>query len=194
MNKKIFAVLIIFFTAAFTTSLLAQEISNIQKTKTKSNQSNDKMSSNSPEVCKVKIQTTPVGCEIIFTNEVITAREAGSGMATGRRMHKPIRITKELDKSSPLLAKSSSSGGGAGKVSVSDLSVTIRSKGQTRKIPVMNNEFTLPEGIDDDCDMVLSWSWGMSNSRTTEQCELPLKLTLENGACLAINSKGVSAK
>ena len=31
---------------------------------------------------------------------VMTAREAGSGMATGRRMHKPFVITKELDKTS----------------------------------------------------------------------------------------------
>jgi len=34
---------------------------------------------------------------------VITAREAGSGMATGRRMHKPITITKEWGAASPKL-------------------------------------------------------------------------------------------
>ena len=36
---------------------------------------------------------------------VSVAREAGSGMATGRRMHKPFVITKRMDKSSPLLMK-----------------------------------------------------------------------------------------
>jgi len=37
-------------------------------------------------------------------------REAGSGMATGKRMHKPFVITKELDKSTPLLQRLAASG------------------------------------------------------------------------------------
>lgn len=32
-------------------------------------------------------------------------RESGSGMATGKRQHKPLTIVKELDKSSPVLQK-----------------------------------------------------------------------------------------
>ena len=36
---------------------------------------------------------------------VETAREKGSGMATGRRTHKPLIIRKRIDKSSPLLMK-----------------------------------------------------------------------------------------
>jgi hypothetical protein len=35
--------------------------------------------------------------------EVQTAREAGSGMATGKRQHKPLTIRKEIDKASPQL-------------------------------------------------------------------------------------------
>lgn len=34
-----------------------------------------------------------------------TAREAGSGLATGRRQYEPIVIRKRIDKASPLLAK-----------------------------------------------------------------------------------------
>lgn len=34
-------------------------------------------------------------------------REKGSGLATGKRQHKPITITKPVDKSSPMLARSS---------------------------------------------------------------------------------------
>jgi len=37
-------------------------------------------------------------------------REAGSGMATGKRMHKPFTITKEIDKASPLLGRLAASG------------------------------------------------------------------------------------
>jgi len=40
-----------------------------------------------------------------FTDSVRTAREAATGMATGERTYEPIRISKRIDKSSPLLAK-----------------------------------------------------------------------------------------
>jgi len=42
---------------------------------------------------------------LYFESAVITAREAGSGMATGRRQYKPLMIRKRIDKSSPLIAK-----------------------------------------------------------------------------------------
>jgi len=40
-----------------------------------------------------------------FRDSIRTAREAGSGVATGRRTYEPVIITKRIDKSSPLLAK-----------------------------------------------------------------------------------------
>lgn len=40
-----------------------------------------------------------------FKDSIRTAREAGSGQATGRRTYEPIIITKRIDKASPLLAK-----------------------------------------------------------------------------------------
>jgi type VI secretion system secreted protein Hcp len=40
-----------------------------------------------------------------FSESVRTAREAGSGMATGRRQYEPLMIVKRLDKATPLLAK-----------------------------------------------------------------------------------------
>jgi type VI secretion system secreted protein Hcp len=40
-----------------------------------------------------------------YQQGVVTAREAGSGAATGRRQYAPIVIRKRIDKSSPLLAK-----------------------------------------------------------------------------------------
>lgn len=42
---------------------------------------------------------------LFFESKVVTAREAGSGMATGRRQHQPLLIRKRIDKSSPLLMK-----------------------------------------------------------------------------------------
>lgn len=38
-----------------------------------------------------------------FAHEVTTAREAGSGLATGRRQHQPLKIVKAIDRATPLL-------------------------------------------------------------------------------------------
>ena len=40
---------------------------------------------------------------IAVSHEIVSPRDSSSGQATGKRMHKPFVITKELDKSSPLL-------------------------------------------------------------------------------------------
>ena len=40
---------------------------------------------------------------IAVSHEVVSPRDPASGLPTGKRMHKPFVITKELDKSSPLL-------------------------------------------------------------------------------------------
>jgi type VI secretion system secreted protein Hcp len=42
---------------------------------------------------------------LTFEQEVITAREAGTAMATGRRQYNPLTVQKRIDKSSPLLMK-----------------------------------------------------------------------------------------
>lgn len=43
---------------------------------------------------------------LYFEDSVRTAREKGSGLATGRRTYEPVKIRKRIDKSSPLLARS----------------------------------------------------------------------------------------
>ena len=40
---------------------------------------------------------------IAVSHEIVSPRDPASGQATGKRQHKPFVITKELDKSSPLL-------------------------------------------------------------------------------------------
>ncbi|MBL8602143.1 MAG: type VI secretion system tube protein Hcp [Myxococcales bacterium] len=42
---------------------------------------------------------------VYFEQGVVTARESGSGMATGRRQYNPLLIRKRIDKASPLLSK-----------------------------------------------------------------------------------------
>jgi len=43
---------------------------------------------------------------LYFEQSIKTARESGSGMATGRRQYEPLLIRKRIDKSSPLISKS----------------------------------------------------------------------------------------
>jgi type VI secretion system secreted protein Hcp len=38
-----------------------------------------------------------------FQHEIVSPRDAASGLPTGKRQHKPIRITKVVDKATPLL-------------------------------------------------------------------------------------------
>ncbi|MEM6930953.1 MAG: Hcp family type VI secretion system effector [Myxococcota bacterium] len=39
-----------------------------------------------------------------WSHEIISPRDAASGLPTGRRQHKPITLTKPIDKATPLLA------------------------------------------------------------------------------------------
>ncbi len=57
---------------------------------------------------EVKGSVTQAGREdsimvIAVEHEVISPRDVASGLPTGKRQHKPLIITKEVDKSSPLL-------------------------------------------------------------------------------------------
>lgn len=40
---------------------------------------------------------------VAYAHEIVSPRDVASGMATGKRQHKPFVITKELDKASPQL-------------------------------------------------------------------------------------------
>lgn len=40
---------------------------------------------------------------IAYSHDLSSPRDASSGMPTGKRQHEPLRITKEIDKSTPLL-------------------------------------------------------------------------------------------
>ena len=42
---------------------------------------------------------------VFYQQQVKTAREAGSGMATGRRQYEPLLVRKRIDKSTPLIYK-----------------------------------------------------------------------------------------
>lgn len=61
-----------------------------------------------------------------------STREKGSGMATGKRQHKPITITKPVDKATPLLAKSVQAAGAVkGKAAMAAAPMTLSEGGKT---------------------------------------------------------------
>lgn len=186
MKKKIFVSLALILTISFISQLYAQETIEHTKQRTKSNNTNEKLSAQSSSVCTGKIRCTDGTCTINFNQEIVSPRDAASGLPTGKRMHKPFVITMELDKSSALLSRESPTKQAAGKVSMSELSVTMAIKGRTTKLPVVNNQFTLPsDGIDDDCDLVVSWSWGESNTGTSKNYQATFNLTVDKGEYMA---------
>lgn len=142
-------------------------------------------------------------CIISFGN-VANAKEAGSGMATGKRMHKPFVITKEFSVSakdnsvteitSPATAKHTT---GAGpRVRVSDISFSIQAKGMPKTtLEVEDGQAVIPARCPNGaCQMVASWSWGASNGGATKRCEKTFVLTMEDGVCKGIqeNGKGIN--
>ncbi len=189
MKKQIFIALTVLIMVGFAGQLTAQDATDaITKQRTKSNNTNERaVGVSSAGACVGKIRCADGSCVISFDQEIVSPRDAASGLPTGKRMHKPFVITKELDKSSPVLAKSASGEMGSGKASMSDLSVMINIGGRSTKLPLVNGQFTLPSnGKDDDCDLIVSWSWGESNSGSSAtRYEATFNLTLENGEYMA---------
>jgi len=172
------------------TAVLAQETNDVLKTKTRSNQSNDRSIVPDAESLLVKVGTTDSGLEVTFNQAIVSPSDAASGLPTGKRQHKPYVFTKQYDKSSPVLAKTGS-GGGKGKASMSDLSVMFTSQGRTTKLPVSNGTFIIPsDGKDNDCDLVLSWSWGETQSgSSTPKNSASFKVTVQDGALISVKEK-----
>ena len=185
MKKQIFIAMTVLTMVGFAGQLTAQEAT---VNTSRSNIRNNKAIMDSPSACVGKIRCADGSCSISFDQEVGSPRDAASGLATGKRMHKPFVITKELDKSSPMVVRESPTKMSAGKASFSDLSVMITINGRSTKLPVVNDQFTLPsDGKDNDCDLVVSWSWGETNSgaSATSRYEATFNLAVENGEYMA---------
>lgn len=200
MKKKFFITLIFMATIATTNHLYAQENARPgQKIKTKSNIKNDRVS-------VVKINGTETGCTIAVGNEIVSPRDAASGLPTGKRMHKPFVITKEFGVSSKdnsvaeiTTPRDATSGMPTGKRIAGTPIGGIIVKGgknpggqQFNKIVVEDGQFTLPTDCPDgEYNLAVSWSWGASNSGSAKRCDKSFKLTMENGVCKGINEAGI---
>lgn len=156
---------------------------------------------------KCRVSSTATGCDIIFDNQLTSSREAGSGMATGKRQHKPFtfsvsetdntvtEITSPRDVASGQASgKKSSVGMGMGKGFYQWLKPSWDKKIPVKKISFEDgDEITLPvETTDGEYELVLSWSWGTSNQGSTRRTYTGGRFILEiqGGELHAINTKG----
>jgi hypothetical protein len=146
--------------------------------------------------------------------EVKNYRDAASGQATGKRQHKPMTITKELDKSSPKLAEGVAKGKtssdsppseiaidepGVHKVSLQDFHFTKRCGDINKKYSIVDGECVIPtdDCVSGVCTLTADWSWGTSNSGAAgtgmSRSHVDFFLEIEDGVCtaMAINEKGL---
>ncbi|HAQ19352.1 MAG TPA: hypothetical protein DCR40_09005 [Prolixibacteraceae bacterium] len=206
MKKQTLITLALFTAMSISGHLFAQETTDASmKTRTKSNNANENTVAANVPACVVTISGTETGCDIAFTYDVKSPRDAASGMASGKRMHKPISFAVSSTDNSVSEIKSPrdvATGQSSGMRSAGNPIKGISVKGgknpggnQFNNLAVSNGQFTLPNDCPDGaCDLILSWSWGASNtgsSKSYAQCHFIL--TMENGACMAIKTKGTGA-
>lgn len=133
--------------------------------------------------------------------EITSPRDAANGMASGKRMHKPVAVTNESPVSASTSGISSDasaakgSGGGAGKANFQDFSFTKRCGGKTTKLSVVDGECLIPTDScpNGACTITADWSWGMSQSGSSKRCSVDFLLDIQDGVCHAINTKGTGA-
>lgn len=199
MKRKIFAIAIITITS-LTSQLFAQNATRV------------KAGYNVKSNIKCRIIESPVGCDIVCEHTIVSPRDAASGLATGKRMHKPytFSVSSEDNVVSPrdvatgqktsgkvnvqdISMTKRSSGAGVGKVSLQDFHFVVKNKGKIVPITVEDGECVFPGDCPDgEYSLVCDWSWGMSNSGSG-RCAASFLLTIENGDCtaMAINEKGL---
>jgi len=202
--KRLLSTTAFFALLSFSGQLFAQDLRTINTSRSNIKNNRAEEASAIQTQCVVSIASNEVGCDIVFTNQVKSPRDAASGLATGKRIHKPISfIVSSADNSvseikSPRdVATGQSSGKSAGNP-IKGISVKGGKNpggNQFNNLAINNGQFTLPPDCSDgDCDLILSWSWGATNAGTSKsyaQCHFIL--TMENGACVAIKTKGTGA-
>lgn len=256
MKTKFITIALIAITC-ITSQLFAQETAAL-KTRTKSNQTNERTAGyDLKKNVKCRVITTETGYSIAFeydvkaprdaatgqssgkrgydyyqaksefsvssidnsVTEINSPRDAASGLPTGKRQHRPITITKEIDKSSPILARTASSpemntdattaigsvtgGRGAGKATFKEFTIHKRCSDVNTKYAVVDGECIIPtdDCPDGVCTLTAEWSWGESQGGTSNtgsagtgmsRSSVDFFLKIEDGVCtdMAINTKG----
>ena len=136
---------------------------------------------------------------IAFSHEIVSPRDAASGLPTGKRMHKPLVVTKELDKATPLLhaalvsneaitgftldffspSRGPGPGGGAG-AEVNDFTITLQNAS------IASIRMTMPNNKDPDLMKLatseeiaftyqkITWTWVDGGVTASDEWEAPI--------------------
>lgn len=219
MKKSIFIRLFLILVFCVSNQLVAQEA--ILKTRTKSNQTNEKSIATNQLDCVVKIKPTENGCFIIFDNAIVSPRDAASGLPTGKRMHKPVSFfVSPNDKTivevkslgnlvsdqANVTTKSTTSSGDVSKTSGGPIGGIIVKGGKNpggnefNKIVVNEGEFSLPANLEDgEYEMLVSFTYQkieMNNNEKTSKSYVSGRFILEidGGACRSIKEAGIAVK
>ncbi len=78
-----------------------------------------------------------------FTHEIVSPRDAASGLPTGKRQHKPFTITKPIDKSSPLLMSALDTNETLTNVRLQIFSANTLQRGAAAGAGVLQNYYTI---------------------------------------------------
>lgn len=202
--------------------VFAQEA--ILKTRTKSNNTNEKSSSTNQLDCKVRIKPTDNGISIVFDNAIVSPRDAVSGLPTGKRMHKPVSFIVSPSENT-ITEVTSTSTMVSGQASVTTKSTTSTPEpsnapgnpikgisvkggrnpggniGSFDKIVITDGEFSLPADLaDGEYEMSISFTYqkiemGSADSKNSRSfVSGRFILDIDGGVCRFIKEKGVSVK
>lgn len=202
--------------------VFAQEA--ILKTRTKSNNTNEKSSSTNQLDCKVRIKPADNGISIVFDNAIVSPRDAVSGLPTGKRMHKPVSFIVSPSENT-ITEVTSTSTMVSGQASVTTKSTTSTPEpsnapgnpikgisvkggrnpggniGSFDKIVITDGEFSLPADLaDGEYEMSISFTYqkiemGSADSKNSRSfVSGRFILDIDGGVCRFIKEKGVSVK
>ena len=220
MKKKIFITVALIAFTSITHQLVAQEA--ILKTRTKSNQTNEKSIATNQLDCVVKIKPTENGCFIIFDNAIVSPRDAASGLPTGKRMHKPVsffvsssdKTIVEVKSSNDMVStqaksttKQTTSSEAVSKTTGTPIGGIIVKGGKNPggkefdNIVVTDGEFPLPPDLaDGEYELTISFTYQkmemMNNSDKTSKSYVSGRFIIEidGSAFRSIRESGVSVK
>ncbi len=220
MKKSIliWGVLMIIFCVS--NQLVAQETT--ARTRTKSNQTNEKISAPNQVSCVVKIASADNGCSIIFDNAILSPRDAASGLPTGKRTHKPVSFFVSPSDNTIVEVKSSieimstqaksttkrtTSSEAVSKTTGTPIGGIIVKGGKNPggkefdNIVVTNEEFSLPVDLTDGkYELTISFTYQkmemINNNDKTSKSYVSGRFIIEidGGACRSIRESGVSVK
>ena len=147
------------------------------------------MKISSPDQVRMTLVTEKSGAHDIYitgySHEIVAPRDAASGLPTGKRQHKPFTVTKEVDKSSPILVNILTNNENITEWRMSIIRNNQRNSTQVLKTVVLTNPSVcaISNTYDSDnaserehisfCYQKITWSWEDGGITAEDDWETP---------------------